>query len=165
MLARIKMLFKALALTGALAFAAAALVTVADVTLRKFGTGIIGAVDLVQLFVVSGAFLAMPYAFAERAHIAVDIVLDVLPGRLKHWLAVGTSLLVVAFCAILAWYTCIAFTQVWQSADISMNLGIPMRYYWLPFSLGLFVSLGAVGIDIWRSLQGNAPKSEVFNEH
>jgi TRAP-type C4-dicarboxylate transport system permease small subunit len=161
MFTRIERLFRALAVLGALCFAAAALVTVADVVLRKVGTGIIGTVDYVQLFIVAGAFLAMPYAFAEKAHVSVDIVLEILPGRARQVLLAGTGLLVFTFCCLLAWSNVGAFLRTWHSSDISMNVGIAMWLYWLPFAAGISISALAAGINCWKSIRGldRSPRS------
>ena len=61
-------LFRIVALLAVLAFSAAGLVTVADIVGRRIGEGIPGVVDIVQLFTLGGAWMAIAYAFWTKAH-------------------------------------------------------------------------------------------------
>ena len=97
-------LVNGLAAFGVAAFGAAAVVTVADVVGRRFGYPIEGVVDLVQLFVVTGAWLTMPFAFFTAGHVSVDFLLSVMPGPLmiplKVLAAVGSFVLVAQVSAV-----------------------------------------------------------------
>jgi len=140
--------FRYLALCGAASFAVAACITVVDVVMRKFSGGIIGTVDYVQLFIVSGAFLAMPYAFRENAHVTLDLVSAFLPPYGEWLLSLATNLLTLAFCILLGFYTTQSALSVLSSSDISMNIGIPMWIYWAPFTLGLVGSAVAMAFNV-----------------
>lgn len=144
--------FRYLALVGAGSFAVATCITVADVVLRQFASGVLGAVDYVQLFIMSGAFLAMPYAFRVNAHVTLDLVSALLSPRSQWMLAIVALFLTLAFCALLAFYTSVSAVDMLQSSDISMNIGLPMGLYWLPFALGMLVSTLAVGFNMVDAL-------------
>jgi TRAP-type C4-dicarboxylate transport system permease small subunit len=146
-------IFRYLALTGACSFAAAACITVADVVLRQLASGILGAVDYVQLFIMSGAFLAMPYAFRVNAHVTLDLVSALLPPPGQRALAIAALVLTLVFCALLAFYTCRSALEIFAGSDISMNIGLPMGLYWLPFALGMLGSTLAVGANLVDALR------------
>lgn len=147
--------FRYLALSGAASFAVAACITVVDVVLRKFSGGIIGTVDYVQLFIVSGAFLAMPYAFRENAHVSLDLVSAFLSPFGQWLLALATNLLTLAFCVLLGFYTTQSALSMLSSSDISMNVGIPMWIYWAPFALGLVGSAVAMVFNVADRLRAS----------
>ena len=144
MLRYIRILFRALALLGASSFGVAAVITVVDVTLRKFGFGILGVVDYVQLFVIAGAFLAMPCAFAENVHVRVDLIIEMLPSLIRKIIVIATYLLTLVFVSALFWENKNGLMRVIENNDISMNIGLPMWWYWLPFVVGLALSIPAI---------------------
>jgi TRAP-type C4-dicarboxylate transport system permease small subunit len=152
--------FRYLALIGAGSFAVATCITVADVVLRQFASGILGAVDYVQLFIMSGAFLAMPYAFRVNAHVTLDLFSALLSPRGQWVLAIVSLFLTLAFCALLAFYTSVSALDILDSNDISMNIGLPMGLYWVPFALGMVVSTLAVGFNIVDALSGRKTGTE-----
>ncbi|MDQ0420474.1 TRAP-type C4-dicarboxylate transport system permease small subunit [Peteryoungia aggregata LMG 23059] len=149
--------FRYLALAGAGSFAVAACITVADVVLRQLASGILGAVDYVQLFIMSGAFLAMPYAFRVNAHVTLDLVSALLPPLGERLLAIAALILTLVFCGLLAFYTCISTLEMLASSDISMNIGLPMWFYWSPFALGMSGSTLAIGVNIADALMQPIP--------
>lgn len=140
-LALIKRGLGLLAGLGVLAYAGAAVVTVADIIGRQFGAPIDGVVDLVQLFVMTGAWLVMPYAFMVSAHVGVDFVLDFLPrwpAMVFHGFA---ALVAFGLVALMLWYGIETFKVRTMFGDKSQQLGIPIAWYWYPLLLGLAASL------------------------
>ena len=146
-------LVNGLAAFGVAAFGAATVVTVADVVGRRFGYPIEGVVDLVQLFVVTGAWLTMPFAFFTAAHVSVDFLLSVMPGPLmiplKVLAAVGSFVLV----ALMLWQGYLTFETRTMFGDKSQQLGIPIAWYWYPLLIGLAVSLLAIVMELAVSLK------------
>lgn len=132
-----------LALLGAVSLGVAAGLTFVDVILRPFGDSIRGIVDLVQLFVISGVFLAMPYTFLSDGHVRVQIVLDQLPEGWRRAVLIAVSLLMLVFVTILAIRTYDGFMQVFERRDRSQAIAIPMIYYWGPMLVGLILSVPA----------------------
>lgn len=145
-----------LAALGVLAYAGAALVTVADVLGRRVGLPIEGVVDLVQLFVVTGAWLVMPYAFMAGAHVSVDFVLNLLPAALAAPLRILAALVALALVGLMLWYGVETFKVRTMFGDRSQQLGIPVAWYWYPLLLGLAVSLLGVLIHLFDALNKEA---------
>lgn len=129
------------AAAGVLAYVAAAVLTVADVIGRRFGLPIVGVVDLVQLFVLSGAWLVIPYAFLTGAHVGVDLLVDSFPSGPRR---LFRTIAAVAACILLALmlYECVnAFKTQLMFGDRSQQLGIPVIWYWVPLLAGLVLSI------------------------
>lgn len=142
----------ALALLGALSLGAAAAVTFVDVILRFFGGSVRGVVDLVQLFVMTGVFLSMPYTFFIDGHVRVTILLDRMAPLLRATILVLGGLLVLAFMVVLALRTHEGLLQVMGRRDSTLNLAIPMLWFWGPMLAGFALSVPAIVLLILRHM-------------
>jgi TRAP-type C4-dicarboxylate transport system permease small subunit len=147
-------LVKALAALGVAAYGLAALVTVADVMGRKLGYPVKGVVDLVQLFVVTGAWLVMPFAFMATAHVSVDFVIMKLPRTAVVPLRFMATALGVCLVGLMLWQGYLTFLTRTMFGDTSQQLGIPVAWYWYPLLIGLSMSLLALGLELIGTLQG-----------
>jgi TRAP-type C4-dicarboxylate transport system permease small subunit len=134
-----------LAAAGVAAYGAAAIVTVADVLGRRVGLPVDGVVDLVQLFVMAGAWLVMPFAFMTGAHVGVDFLVQRMPrvpATLLRAAALAVALVLLALMLVYGYRTA---GMRMMFGDKSQQLGIPIVWYWGPLILGLGVStLGAL---------------------
>jgi TRAP-type C4-dicarboxylate transport system permease small subunit len=130
-----------LALLGALSLGCVALITVVDVGIRPFGRGIRGVVDYVQLFVISGVFLAMPYTFFADGHVRVQLVLDLLPARIRNAVLIVVTMVTIAFLVILVVRTHDSFLDVAARRDRTLNIALPMTWFWTPMLVGLALSI------------------------
>jgi TRAP-type C4-dicarboxylate transport system permease small subunit len=147
-----------LAVLGAVSIGAAALVTAADVVIRPFGLGVRGVVDIVQLCVITGVFLGMPYTFFSEGHVRVELLLDALNDRVRTALLVVVDLAAIAFLILLAWKTVEGFQSAIARNDISLNLALPMAWFWGPMALGLALSvLTAAALVLKRLLSIETP--------
>ena len=131
----------ALAGLGVAAYGAAAVITVADVIGRRVGLPVDGVVDLVQLFVMAGAWLVMPFAFMVGAHVGVDFLVERMP-RAPMVILRGTAMLVaVVLLGLMVWYGYQTAGMRIMFGDKSQQLGIPILWYWVPLIAGLAVSI------------------------
>lgn len=127
-----------------------ALVTVADVVSRRtIGLTIPGLIDLTQLLVMSSVFLCIPYAFAERANVEVDLLFDRLPRRVRGFLSVLWLSLGAGFLLAIAWHVTKAASQVLEYGETSPTLGVPMIWYWVPIFLGVLLAAIVCIQQIW----------------
>lgn len=119
----------------------AMLVTTADIILRKLSTaGIFGAVDIVQLMIMGAAYLSIPHGFIARRHVAVSLVVDYF-GRRKTALAnLLAAVLATFFMGAIAWYGYGQAVMQHEYGDVSLTLGIPKLYYWIPLLAGSALS-------------------------
>ncbi len=152
----LRALIIAFACAGVLAYAAAALVTVADIIGRQVGAPIAGVVDLVQLFVVGGAWLAIPYAFMTGAHVGVDLIVEAFPKATERTLRIIAGLAAMALVALMLVYCYEAFQQQLMFGDRSQQLGIPIIWYWVPLLFGMVLSIIATALAIFNASRTQA---------
>lgn len=134
------------AAVGVAAYAAAALLTVGDVIGRQVGLPIPGMVDLVQLCVLGGAWLVIPYAFLTGAHVGVDLLVESFPRVARQLLRVLAGLAAMGLLALMLLYCFEAFQQQLMFGDRSQQLGIPIFYYWMPLLFGVALSIVAAAL-------------------
>ncbi|WP_417433539.1 TRAP transporter small permease [Kiloniella sp.] len=141
-------LVKYVAWIGVLFLLGAMLITTTDVVLRKIdNAGIYGTIDLVQLMIISAAYLSIPYAFLKKSHVAVAILSERLPEKVAIFCQALGMLFCAAFMSAIAWFGFLQAEQQHQYGDISITLGLPMIYYWIPLLLGATLS-GVVSIGL-----------------
>lgn len=144
--------YRLIALAAFACLASAALVTCLDIVLRRFGAAVVGVVDLVQLLVMAGAYLAIPFAFLKDGHVTVDLLTSRLPARAAAACrALGAALSVVFLLAI-ARYGFDAAMQQHAYGDRSHTMGIPILWYWTPLLFGAALSVLATALIFIREL-------------
>lgn len=126
---------------GVAAYGIAALVTVADVIGRRIGLPIDGVVDLVQLFVMAGAWLVMPFAFMTGAHVGVDFLVERMPRAPAVLFRSLATAVAVALLGLMVWYGYQTAEMRMMYGDRSQQLGIPIIWFWAPLILGLAASI------------------------
>lgn len=136
------------AATGVAAYAAAALLTVADVIGRQLGLPIPGMVDLVQLFVLGGAWLVIPYAFMTGAHVGVDLLVESFPKRLAALMRGVAGVAAIGLMGLMLYFCYATFQQQVMFGDRSQQLGIPIFYFWLPLLFGVGLSMVAIVLTL-----------------
>ncbi|WP_020592980.1 TRAP transporter small permease [Kiloniella laminariae] len=120
----------------------AMLVTTADVILRKLdGAGIYGTIDLIQLMVLSAAYLSIPQTFMSGSHVAVSIITDRLSQRPAALFQLIGALLSCCFMFAIVIFSFAQAKMQHEYGDISMTLGLPMIYYWVPLVIGSALSV------------------------
>ena len=149
---------EALAAIGVLAYCAAALVSVADVIGRRIGTPVPGVVDLVQMFIMAGAWLSIPWGFAVGAHVGVDFLVERMPNGWQRLLRGLAALAALVLMALILWQCAGAYRMQVMLGDKSQQLGIPISLYWLPLLVGVAASILAL-IPILARLVLNLPQT------
>jgi TRAP-type C4-dicarboxylate transport system permease small subunit len=129
-------LIEFLAALGVAAYAAAALVTVADIVGRRFGQPVNGVVDIVQLCVTAGTWFVIPWAFVTGAHVSVELLVARLSAGTRRALAVAAALLAAGILLLMLRYGWDAFAVQARLGDRSQQLGIPIAFYWWPLLAG-----------------------------
>ncbi len=140
------------ALLGVLALLGAMVITVADIVLRPLGSAVPGVIDLVQLTIMTAAFLTIPYTFMSDGHVSVDLLVQNLPPRLAALLRLLAAVLATGLLALMLRH---GWNSAWQQqafGDVSQTIGIPLFWYWAPLLAGLALSAVATLLLIWREL-------------
>ncbi|MCG8429287.1 MAG: TRAP transporter small permease [Chromatiales bacterium] len=127
---------------GMLLLIGAMLATTLDVLARKlFGFTYPGTIDVVQLLVLGAAFLAIPYAFITRSHVAVAIVTERFSDRWKHAVGLLAGILSFGLMLSFAWFGYQQAMMQLEYGDVSQTVGIPMIWYWVPLLYGCLLSV------------------------
>lgn len=156
LLAPARLVARAVALVGMAALAVGTLVTLLDIGLSLGESGVAGEVDIVQLCVMAAAWLAMPLAFLDDAHVTVDLLSAGRPARAQLFLKGLGELLSVGLMALILRYGWATAAQQLQFGDVSQEIGIPIVWYWAPLLAGAALSILAALIAACTDLAAAA---------
>ena len=150
---------KWVSLAGTAAFVVGVLLTMTDIGLRSFSTLTVkGVVDLMQLCVLVGAMLAIPHGFLTDQHVAIDVFAERTPERVQVALRVIAAALGALFLSGVLWFS---YKQsLNEMGDRSQTIGILMGWYWLPFLVGIGLSVLANILLAIRLLRDGLPRKQ-----
>ncbi len=110
-------------------------VTVADVLLRIFGTGIVGAYDIVRIMGVIAITFSLPYVTAIKGHITIEFFYHRFSrtGRI----ILDSSFRTISVCVflLLAWRNILYGIMLLKSNQVMQTLPIPV--FWIPWMISL----------------------------
>jgi TRAP-type C4-dicarboxylate transport system permease small subunit len=115
------------------AIVAMMLLTCADVILREFRRPIPGTYELVCFLGAMAVAFAMAHTSVERGHVAVSIVVQLLPQRIQALIDSITSSFGFIFFALIAWRSVLYASTLQHSGEVSLTLRLP--FY--PFVYGI----------------------------
>lgn len=137
---------------------AAMIVTIIDVVLRWISRGVgmltgealslavLGVVDIVQLLILAAAYMAIPYTFSIGSHVAVDILVQRMPPKMRGLLATFAAVLSAGLMGLILIYCTEQAILQHGYGDRSLTVGIPIVWYWLPILLGSALSCFATAL-------------------
>lgn len=146
-------------------FAAAALialgvVVVCEMVFVRFvlNENTIWQTDFVTYSLVAATFVGSPYVLMMRGHVNVDVLPHYLGPRARFWLALASTLMAMAFCAVMVVLTAQYWLQAWQQNWLSntmwrVRLWIP--YASMPVGLGILTLQYAV--ELYNLVTGREP--------
>lgn len=142
------------ALAATLALAFMVLITTAAVFARwLFKQEIFGVVDMMELALAFGVFLALPGVFLRDEQVTVDLVDSLGSSRLTFALRLFGYLLGLAFITLTLSQMIAPALEKLNSPETTMTLQIPRYWHWLPLVVGFAASalaILAVGVRAWR---------------
>jgi len=134
------------------AIVAMMLLTCADVILREFRRPIPGTYELVCFLGAMAVAFAMAHTSVERGHVAVSIVVQLLPQRIQVLIDSITSSFGFILFALIAWRSVLYASTLRHSGEVSLTLRLP--FY--PFVYGIGFAAAVVCLvlltDIVKSL-------------
>jgi TRAP-type C4-dicarboxylate transport system permease small subunit len=146
-------LSRIVAMAGIAMLAGAMAITMADILLRRmFAFAMIGTVDMVQLCIMSTAFLSIPYAFVRGNHVGIEAATDLLPVRALALVKAIVALASFGFMAAVGWFGLEQAELQYGYGDVSQTIAIPILYYWLPLLAGAALSVLATTVLAVRFL-------------
>lgn len=129
---------------GAILFAVTLAIPV-DVTLRACcNKALFGLTDLTEHGLAAATFLGAPWVLTRNAHVAVDLVVMLLPTQVRRRLAVGVDLLGAAISALLSWYSFEALATAFARGSMVRGI-IVIPEWWTLVAPTLCMLLLAIG--------------------
>jgi len=105
-------------------------ITVADVVLRVFKVGIVGAYDIVRICGVVAISCALPYITAVKGHIAIEFLYRSFSSRGRLALDSGFRLVALALFGFLVYQNIRYSLSLHAAGELMPTLRIPV--FWLP---------------------------------
>lgn len=99
--------------------------TVISIVTRIVWTPIPGYLDVSELTIAIFAFLGVAYAQRHGAHIRMEMVIGVIPGRLRWLMEAIGSLAALALVLLLIRYSWDFFVFAWENGDSTVDYEIP----------------------------------------
>lgn len=142
---------------GIAALLAPILLTCADIAWRQIvGGSFIDTFDITKLCLVAAASWSIPYGFIHGTHVTVDLVADLLPSSAQRVLDAAIHLIAATLIALLAWLSWHGAMLHYGYGDTTLNLKIPVIYYWSIFLFGLFLTFVACLWRAWTAFRGKS---------
>jgi TRAP-type C4-dicarboxylate transport system permease small subunit len=127
-------------------------IAVVQIVMRNFmSAGLIWAESLLRITVLWLALLGAMLASRDNQHIAIDVITNKLPTKLRHFVVRLTRLTTSVICLVVAWYSLQFVVDEYEYGDIAFGF-VPN---WLceaiiPFSLTVMAiryALSALFLD------------------
>lgn len=94
----------------------------AEVVMRyAFNSPIPGHLEGSELLMPLIVFLALSYTQATHGHVGMDLVLDALAPRARRYATMGTLLISILICSVLAYFSAKNAYQLWLYDDVTMT--------------------------------------------
>jgi TRAP-type C4-dicarboxylate transport system permease small subunit len=94
----------------------------AEVVMRyAFNSPIPGHLEGSELLGPIIVFLALSYVQATHGHVGMDLVLDALAPAARRFAEIGTLLISIFICAVLAYFSGKNALQLWRFDDVTMT--------------------------------------------
>ena len=140
---RAKSLNSLLAYLGSYVLFGMMLLTTCDVIGRYlFNLPITGAYEITEAMMVTMVFFFLGYAQAEKSHVAVDLVVKLLPQKLRVLIDMATHILSFLMILLVGWMSIVRWLELMQIKEHTPILFIPVS----PFLL--ILALGCLGLGI-----------------
>ena len=123
--------------------------TTVDVVGRYlFNRPITGVFELTEYLVLILIFSFIGYTQSQKGHVAVDILLPLLPQKLKKLTDVGNHLVCLVLMGLITWMGVEKALELKTVGEASPNLHIPAYPFVIYLVLGCFVMC----IELFRSI-------------
>ncbi|MCF8142777.1 MAG: TRAP transporter small permease [Deltaproteobacteria bacterium] len=127
------------------------LLTCADIILRLFRMPIPGTYELVCFMGAVAVAFAMAHTSNENGHVAVSLVIRLLPNRIQGAVEVITNFFVLILFILIAWRSVLYAESLRVTGEVSLTLKLPFYpfIYSIAFS-AMIVCLVKI-MDIYKS--------------
>jgi len=138
-----------LAHAGAYVLFGMMLLTTCDVIGRYiFNLPITGAYEITEAMMVTLVFFFIGYTQASKAHVAVDLVVRLLPRKIEIIINILTQVTSLLMMLLVAWMSLVRWVELMGIREHTPILGIPISPFLLILALGCLVLCIELGKDI-----------------
>lgn len=123
------------------------LLTCSDVVLRLFRKPIPGVYELVGYLGAITVALALAYTSVEKGHIAVELLTERLPGKLKSFIEGSGTFIGAVFFALASWQSALYASELKEGGEVSLTLEIPLYPFAYAIALGCMILTLVLIID------------------
>ena len=110
------------------------------------------ATDVIRIFFVYSVFFGMGVGVFSKSHLNIDVLLQVLPQKLKPWFALLSNLVVLSFLGAVLYYS---FSFMTANADqVTPYLLFPMSYVYMVIPVTVSFMVLFLLLDSLRLLKG-----------
>lgn len=142
-----------LAYVGAYVLFGMMLLTICDVIGRYiFNLPITGAYEITEALMVTLVFFFIGYTQASKAHVAVDLVVKLLPRKIEIIINIITQVMSLFMMLLVAWMSIVRWLELMEIKEHTPILGIPVSPFMLILAIGCLVFCIELGKDIPRLL-------------
>lgn len=119
----------------------------AEVLMRyAFNAPIPGHLEGSELLMPIIVFLAISYTQATHGHVGMDLVLDALAPGVRRYAVMGTLLVSIFVCAVLAYFSFKGAYQLWLYDDITMT---PPYFRTWPSAAAIPLGYGLISLRMY----------------
>ena len=134
------------------------LLTISDVIGRYiFNSPITGAFEITEAMMVTMVFFFIGYAQAKKSHVAVDLVVNLLPEKLRVIIDIITHTLSLLMMILIAWMSMLRWLELMRIKEYTAILHIPVSPFLLILALGCFVFCIELGKDTFKLFKNGEP--------
>jgi TRAP-type C4-dicarboxylate transport system permease small subunit len=128
--------------------------TVIDVTLRAFGTPIIGTYEIVGLLLALVIGFGIPQVSLNRGHVYMEILLNILSKRNKAILNTLTRILCIVIFILIGYNLFSVGNEFHASGEVSPTIKLP--FFPMAYGVGIccFIECFVFIVDIMKIWRG-----------
>jgi len=127
-------------------------ITCADVVLRVFRMPIPGTYEIVSFLGAVAVSFAVARTSVEQGHVAVSLVVQLLPKRGQAVIESIISILGLILFALIAWQSALYAKDCQQSGEVSLTLQLPFYPIIYGIAFGAFVTCFVLLVDFLNAI-------------
>ena len=129
-------------IVGGAAFLAIIIIVMANATIRLFGRGIPGDIELVQMGAGAGVIISLCYTTLAKGHVSVDLLLKLLPKKVQKFVILVNALIAIGFWIIMAYSAFIMVNDNIGFRDVTHILQLSLT----PLRMLLFIGVSLISL-------------------
>jgi TRAP-type C4-dicarboxylate transport system permease small subunit len=114
--------------------------TISDVIGRYFfNSPVTGAYEITEVMMVTVVFLFIGYTQAQKGHISIDFVIQLLPQKMRMTIDIVTHLVSLFIMLLIAWMNILRCLELMRINEVTPILHFPVSPFLLILAIGCLV--------------------------